>query len=252
VSRFFYIAFLKAMDSMGLFNKLFGKKQENPDKRLSPIDYNKYFDSVIIENMPLRFLNLGEVALPTGKIVACDPLVCLDDTLPFIETVNPGMYPVIACIADVGKAHERYAIVKLEFSKSRATKWELAVTEGQEIGTLNEDDAYFGFPVDAGLGCFCDLETQKLYNEFEAGYYQRHPDGGGVYSDLLEPKFKENAVDPNDPLDAGDWLNFYLPNKPELNVIMFHSGWGDGMYPCYWGKTDKGEICSLVVDFLVF
>jgi len=26
---------------------------------------------------------------------------------------------------------------------------------------------------------------------------------------------------------------------------MFHSGYGDGMYPCYWGTSDNGKICCL-------
>jgi len=68
---------------------------------------------------------------------------------------------------------------------------------------------------------------------------------------LLDEEFKKNAVDPNNPNDSGDWVNFYLPNKPELNIIMFHSGYGDGLYPSYWGIDEKGEICSLVIDFEV-
>jgi hypothetical protein len=33
---------------------------------------------------------------------------------------------------------------------------------------------------------------------------------------------------------------------------MFGSGFGDGSYPCYWGISEDENICSLVVDFLVF
>ncbi len=68
----------------------------------------------------------------------------------------------------------------------------------------------------------------------------------------LQQNLKKNAIDQNDPQDIGDWLNFYLPNRPSLNVIMFHSGYGDGMYPCYWGTNNDGKICSLIVDFQVF
>lgn len=125
----------------------------------------------------------------------------------------------------------------------------MAVTEHQDIKELNEDNDFFGFPVNAGLGCFCDLEAQQLYNEFDSGFMQRNPDGN-IYDDFFAAEFKKNATNPGD--DTGNWLNFYLPNKPDLNIIMFHLGYGDGMYPCYWGTNDEGKICSLIVDFQVF
>ena len=237
---------------MGLFNKLFGNKRKDPIMvKPSLVDYNQYFDNTIIDKTPLKFLDLGELNLSTGKIVACDPLVCLYDTSPFTRTVQPGKYPVIACIAKTENSGDRYAIVKLEFSKDRATKWEMALTEQQDINELKEDDDYFGFPVDAGLGCFCDLETQQFYNQFDTDFMQRNPEGN-IYNDFFAAQFKKNAIDQNDPQDIGDWLDFYLPNRPDLNVIMFHSGYGDGSYPCYWGINEDGKICSLIVDFQVF
>jgi hypothetical protein len=121
---------------MGLFNKFFGNKDKDfKQVKLSLIDYNIYFDNTNIDNTPLEFLDLGELNLTTGEIVACDPLVCLHDTVPFTTTVNPGKY---------------------------------------------------------------------------------------------------------------------LPNKPGLNVIIFHSGYGDSMYPHYCGTNDEGKICSLIVNFQVF
>jgi hypothetical protein len=32
---------------------------------------------------------------------------------------------------------------------------------------------------------------------------------------------------------------------------MFQSGYGDGIYPAYWGMTNDNEIVSLVIDFFV-
>lgn len=237
---------------MGLFKKIFGNKDKDiKSVKYSLVDYNQYFDDTVVDNMPLEFLNLGDLNLSTGKIIVCDPLVCMYDTSPFTRTVNPGKYPVIACIAKTKNSGDRYAVVKLEFSKEKATKWEMAVTEHQDINELKEDDEFFGFPVDAGLGCFCDVETQELYNQFETDFGQRNPDGN-IYDDFFAAEFKKNAVDQNNPQDIGDWLNFYLPNRPDLNIIMFHSGYGDGMYPCYWGTTNEGKICSLIIDFQVF
>lgn len=190
------------------------------------------------------------MAIPTGQIIVCDPLAYSYNSLPFDRKVKPGKYPVTVCIAKTKDSGDRYAIVKLEFSKSKASKFQLATTEGQDIKDLKEEDEFFGFLVDAGLGCFMDLQTKQFYNEFDDNLMKENPDGN-LYDDHLENEFKKNATDLNDPTDAGDWLNFYLPNKPELNVVMFHSGFGDGVYPSYWGINDNGEICSLIVDFNV-
>lgn len=135
--------------------------------------------------------------------------------------------------------------------KDRAVNWEMAFVAGQNISELKGEDEFFGFPVDAGLGCFCDFETQELFTQFYRDFLQKKPEGN-IYYDFFAAEFKKNAIDQNDPDDVGDWLNFYLPNKSDSNVIMFHSGYGDGFYPCFWGTNKQGEICSLVVDFQVF
>jgi len=126
----------------------------------------------------------------------------------------------------------------------------MAVTENQDVNELNDDD-FFGFPVDVGLGCFCDAQTQDLASRFFTEFYQKNTDQN-IYDDFFAAQFKENAIDKGDPNDIGDWLNFIVPGSPGLNVIMFHSGYGDGAYPCYWGITDKGNVSSLIVDFQVF
>ncbi len=235
----------------------FFRKKVNPEiektevKKYSRVDYNVYFDNSSIDNTPLKFLNLGVLNLATGSIVSCDPLVCLGSTLPLIKTVLPGKYPVIACIAQTEHSGDRYAIVKLQFSPEKATKWEMALVEGQDVNELKDDDEYFGFPVDAGLGCFCDQTTQDFYDQWYNDFY-KHNAEGDLYEEIIAPAFKKNALDQSNPNDTGDWLNFHLPNSPDLNIIMFHSGYGDGHYPCYWGISDNGKICSLIVDFMVF
>lgn len=232
---------------MNLFNQLFGKKSSKV--KLSAVDYNKYFDNKEIEGIPLEFLSLGELSVPTGEIIACDPLAGCFHAQPFTRKVKPGRYPVTICVAKTEESGERYAVAKLDFSQTKAKRWELAIMEGQDINILKEDQ-FFGFGVDAGLGCFMDAKTKHFYNEFDDEFMKDHP-GSNIYDDLFAEEFKKNARDQNDPHDIGDWLNFHLPNKPDMNVIMFHSGYGDGSYPSYWGVTESGDICSLIIDFMV-
>jgi hypothetical protein len=239
---------------MNLFNKLFG--HHNSDKgpakaRYASVDYNQYFDNTHTNDIPVEIHHLGDLNITSGKIVACDPMICLYDSLPFTKTVQPGKYPVIACKAKDAHDGHKYAIVKLEFSKERATKWEMALAEEQDIDELTDDDECFGFPVDAGLACFCDAATQQLYNQFDSDFMDKNPKGN-LYDDFMEAEFRKNALNPHDSEAIGDWLNFYIPDKPDHNVIMFNSGFGDGTYACYWGTTDDGAICSLIIDFEVF
>jgi len=234
---------------MNLTGKFFG----NNEKRLvkySVVDYNRYFENNVLDTIPLELLPLGQLTLPTGQVIACDPFVCIHDSLPFNRTVEPGNYPVIASIAKTEQSGNRYAVVKVDFNHARPTKWELAVLNDNVIADLKEEDAFVGYPVDGGLGCFCDLETQKYFNEFLDDAYNKDPKSD-IYTDFFAAEFKRNAVEQDNPDDPGDWVNFHLPNKPGLNIIMFHSGYGDGIYPCYWGTNDKGDICCLVVDFCV-
>lgn len=145
---------------IGLFNKFFGNKDKHTSNvKDSLVDYNRYFDATTVDDTPLEFLNLGELVLPTGKMIACDPLANLYDSLPVTKTVNPGKYPGLICVAKTERSGDRYAFAKLELSRDRAVRWEMALTDQQDIGQLKEDSEYYGFPIDAGLGCFCDSET---------------------------------------------------------------------------------------------
>ena len=65
---------------------------------LSHADYNEIFNNDIVDGMPVELLEIGELHVPTGQIVVCDPLV-LPDMPPLNKTVKPGNYPVKIYIA---------------------------------------------------------------------------------------------------------------------------------------------------------
>ena len=46
-----------------------------------------HFTEKVIGNMAVDVLDIGAVHFPTGLIFACDPLVELEDTLPFLQTI---------------------------------------------------------------------------------------------------------------------------------------------------------------------
>jgi hypothetical protein len=232
-----------------MFRKLFGQK--NDTKLLSELNYAELFIAGEIDGIETELLDIGKLSIPSGKIIAADPLVYLSDSIPFNRNIKPGEYDVIVSVARSAEMGERYAAVMTRFTDTDAVRWEMALTDRNNVSELKHEGDYFGFPVDAGLGCFCDVETQKLFNEFVDSFYAKSPEAN-IYDDFFASLFKKNAREQDNPEDIGDWLNFSIPGHPAHNIIMFHSGFGDGSYPCYWGIDAKGKINSLVADFLIF
>jgi len=230
---------------MELLDKLFKK---NPAEIYSHADYNVIFENKFVEDTEVQLLDIGLLNVPTGQLVVCDPLV-LPDAMPLSKTVKPGKYPVKIYIAKTKDSGDRYAVAKLEFHSTKADKWVLALRDGEDISTLEGNGDFFGFPVDAGLGGFFDYQAGIEYNHFIEKFYNENPNGN-TYDDFFAAEFKKNALDPTNPHDYGDWINYTLPNS-DLNITMFQSGYGDGIYPCYWGMTNNNEIVSLVIDFHV-
>ena len=63
------------------------------DKLTCKDDLEAHFTEKVIGNMAVDVLDIGVVHFPTGQIFACDPLVELEDTLPFLQTIPAGTYP---------------------------------------------------------------------------------------------------------------------------------------------------------------
>lgn len=229
------------MGFLGLFGK--GKKDLN-DK----LSFNL---KPLIDSVNLTEVFIGNLYLPTGKIIAGDPFF-ISNTKPFKLTVNPGTYPVKLLIHKIEETHFRIAFSKIVFSDVPATKWILALTEDttkKQIESLQEGD-FLGYGVDAGLGCFRDSETNSIFNTAMDNYYKSNPDKN-YYDDVLAEEFKTASGSHPLSRDLGDWNNHSPMKGDNRNVIMFSSGWGDGSYPTYWGTDSTGKITELVTEFFV-
>ena len=229
---------------MGLFNRIKKQKAEHKDIEIQ-------YDLSDSNLGKLNEIEIGNIQLPTGKIIASDPFFS-QSIKPFSRTVKPGVYPVKIYIAEIEPEHYRIAFAKIKFQHDKATNWVLAVSEDMKIDDLMnlKDGEYFGFPVDAGLGCFMDEKTNESFLSKMALFYKDNPDKN-YYDDLLADEFAKYSAGNRYSRDLGDWNNHVLNDTSELNVIMFASGWGDGYYPCYWGYNSKKEIVDLTIDFLI-
>jgi len=173
---------------------------------------------------------IGDLELPTGGIIACDPLISGTEMLAFSRRVKPGRYEV-----SLLEAQGRVAVAVLRFRPGTPARWELATLPGQDVAAL-KDDEVFGYPVDAGLGSFMDKTAMVLMSE-QQDKLGAEPN---YYDDVLAAEFAPNQ----------DRFAMHRPvaGNP-LNIAMFSSGWGDGIYPSFWGLDAAGEPLVLMTDF---
>ena len=92
------------------------KYESIKNKLVCKTDLDTYFTEKVIGNMEVDVLDIGAVHFPTGVIFACDPLVELEDTQPFMQTIPVGTYPVKICVVPSKKYGDRYACAKVEIT----------------------------------------------------------------------------------------------------------------------------------------
>lgn len=177
---------------------------------------------------------IGGVLIRSGAIAAADPLVT-PDMKPFSTKVPQGRFPVEVAVAKFD-SDQRIAFARVVFGPEQPSEWRMAVKEGQDPSRLSEGE-YFGYPVDAGIGCFMDPEAGHLLGS-------RMDRQENYYEELIE-EMKKVYV------HTRDWASVRPDDDSELNVVMFSSGWGDGFYPSYFGISSSGSVVSLVTDFHV-
>ena len=225
------------------------------EKTLSPVNLNEYFEQPVIAGKSLAVMDIGPCSLPTGRVLVRDPLVylTLPGEEPYLQTAPAGTYRTQVCVvkSDEDGDCDRYAAVRLCFSQARPVKFYEALTGREsldELANLEEGD-YFGFNVDAGLGCICDQEVRGTFTAFLDAWEKENP-GGNFYTDYLAALFAENyRARPEYQREGGDWLNWRVPGT-EYHLPIFQSGFGDGVYPVYWGFDQSGTLCQLVVHFI--
>ncbi len=49
--------------------------------------------------------------------------------------------------------------------------------------------------------------------------------------------------------EGGDWANWTVPGT-ECNLAVFAAGWGDGVYPVYFGYDAQGTVCGVYVHLI--
>jgi len=176
-----------------------------------------------IKHVIIEVMDAGTLRMPSGRLVATDPAWIDDRDQPFTVTVPPGEYPVrlsVARFAD-NPEHKRVAAAKLVIRDENAQSWEMALLPEQDPRTLL-DTEFYGFGVDAGMGCFYDASATLAFARL---------DRSNVLGDAITA--------PMSDLESG------------TNLIAYHSGWGDGAYPTWIGRAAGGRVTCFIADMLL-
>lgn len=210
-----------------------------------PTDLESYFTSTEILGLPMETMDIGQVALPSGKVVVRDPLVYLNaGQEPYFLETSKGNFPVTVAVVKSEEWGNRYAAVKVKFSDERPVLYQEALIGNENLEVVQEDD-YFGFHIDAGLACITDAEALPAFARFVEKL-----NADNLYDDYFAELFRKSYKShPGNQRESGDWINWTIPGTA-YHIPMFASGFGDGSYPVYFAYDESGRICGLYIQFI--
>jgi hypothetical protein len=192
-------------------------------------------------------IDCGSLYLPSGRLVACDPFVYLRPSDNPHVLVPPGTYPVVVTLADVSEALDRshireaYATVRLA-EGADAYRRALPLARDDEPRPVLKDDEFIGFPVDAGTACFVDDRAVATGMPSPETWLKHVFD-----NDRDDCWFKR--MDEPTHVRAG-LANIVLPlARNGENIVIIHSGWGDGLYPVVGSFDALHRLIAVHIDF---
>lgn len=165
---------------------------------------------------------IGELAVPTGRIIAGDPFTTDFEAAnePLAGAAPTGVFPVELALANYDDGDTRVACARVRFAVRPAVRWH-APAQPDQFDTAHGPAA--GYGVDSGTGCF-----------FDAGAV------GAVDSDAWLAAMEARQVP--------TW-SWHIAEVGSGNAVLFSTGRGDGIYASYWGLDADGRVVELVTDF---
>jgi hypothetical protein len=181
----------------------------------------------------LRTVSVGDVELPTGRLVAFDPLVA-PETEPFEREVDPGNYPVELVFADM-RDETRLAYAVIRFTDRVAVRWQVAWVHGEEDAP--SDHGPGGFHVDSAVVCLADERAAGRIIDIE------NIDGADEFERMMRHALRRGARGGS---PYGHAI-VELPVTDSGNLPTFEAD--PGIYTSHWGFDSNGELSMFVVDF---
>lgn len=186
---------------------------------------------------------LGDLPVPDGRLVGCDPYLATLTQPAFDLALPPGDHPVGVGLVRIAADHVRPTALLLTVGPDPIVRWSLARTLPTETaaGAGPADDPaslgigeVLGYGVDAGTGAL--LSPLALPALVEVGAAD-----GGMLEDPLSVAMSAS------PIDA-----VLLPPEPGAPAVaQCSSGWGDGVYATWVGWDALGRVSLVMTDFAV-
>ncbi len=186
----------------------------------------------------LNVVDCGEIVLPTGLLAICDPFAMMEVSGNPTVQLLPGRYPVKVTLADFSGLRdgsdlcEAYASVLLS-GNQEVTRRKITL----------RNVSYNAVAVDAGAVCFVDEgvlasamppieQWQDVFDDgSEASWFSRMDDPGEIREGIA---------------------NIVLPlAKNGENIVLTHSGWGDGVFAVIGSYDDHDNLTAVHIDFKV-
>jgi hypothetical protein len=198
-------------------------------------------------NRSTAVVQCGSLRLPSGRLVVCDPFAFLQPRDNAQIRVPPGNYPVTVTVADVSPnldgshLREAYATVRIAQREDAYRRILPLVREGESPPAL-ADGEFIGFSVDAGTACFVDAEAVATCMPNPDMWYE------GVFDNESEDCWFKKMDDPNHLREG--LANIALPlARAGENIVIIHSGWGDGTYPVVGSFDAADRLIAVHIDF---
>ena len=175
-------------------------------------------------------VNIGEITIESGKIIACDPIL-MHQATPFSQTFPAGKFPVQLAIAKI-QMDERIAFSRILFSDKHVASWRYALHKGEKDMSIF-DTTFYGYSVDAGVGIFIDSAANVAFNS----------------QSISDTAFRQKVfLSEMDKHTRPTW-QYTVYNFGSHNLAAFSTGLGDGSYATYIGLDKDGNVCRLLTDF---
>lgn len=200
----------------------------------------KLFNKDFVESPLIESFDAGLLHFSSGKIVVCDPILT-NDKEPFSVAFPKGNFPI-----HIHKERESggVAYVEIVFSQEEISRWEMAICKGQNTQDLSEGEI-FGFPVQSGMACVMDADTQEMLNVLEQELYEQK---GEAFQGIYEEFFHHHFFDAKGQI--ADFALLPIKKNEPNNLIAFEAGHGEGFYASYiaWDKDNKPA--KLIVELI--
>ncbi len=200
----------------------------------------------------LSTIDCGVLNLPSGQLVVSDPFAGLTKHDNQYIQLPAGSYHVVVTLADVSEQkdgshmREAYASLLLDEAATEVGRKIITPVKGDDKvpSELDDEGNYHGFFVDAGTASFVDAQAVARLMPDEDAWNDE-------LFDSTEDDCWFKRMDKPDHIRDG-LANIRLPNATQgENIILVHSGWGDGVYPVIGGYDKAGNLVRVHIDFMI-